>query len=82
MIIEAMDILYSHNVDGFCLVSSDSDFTRLAARLREAGMFVIGMGEKKTPKPSDLSDYLTIRLPDYKTSKLPNSLAISRIMNP
>ena len=51
MIIEAMDILYSHNVDGFCLVSSDSDFTRLAARLREAGMFVIGMGEKKTPKP-------------------------------
>jgi len=51
MIIEAMDILYSNNVDGFCIVSSDSDFTRLAARLREAGMFVIGMGEKKTPKP-------------------------------
>ena len=46
-----MDILYSNNVDGFCIVSSDSDFTKLAARLREAGMFVIGMGEKKTPTP-------------------------------
>ncbi len=51
MIIDAMDILYSGNVDGFCLVSSDSDFTRLAARLRESGMYVIGMGEKKTPTP-------------------------------
>ena len=51
LIIDAMDILYSKNVDGFCIVSSDSDFTKLAARLREAGMFVIGMGEKKTPKP-------------------------------
>lgn len=50
MIIDAMDILYSRNVDGFCLVSSDSDFTRLATRLREAGMFVLGMGEKKTPQ--------------------------------
>ena len=49
MIIDAMDILYAHNVDGFCLVSSDSDFTRLAARLRESRMFVIGMGESKTP---------------------------------
>ncbi|MCR5509073.1 MAG: NYN domain-containing protein [Lachnospiraceae bacterium] len=48
MIIDAMDMLYSGKVDGFCLVSSDSDFTRLAARLREAGMLVIGMGEKKT----------------------------------
>lgn len=51
MIIDAMDILYSRTVDGFCIVSSDSDFTRLAARLREAGMQVIGMGESKTPKP-------------------------------
>lgn len=51
MIIDAMDILFSGNVDGFCLVSSDSDFTRLAARLRESGMFVVGMGERKTPKP-------------------------------
>jgi len=51
LIIDAMDILYSKNVDGFCIVSSDSDFTKLAARLREAGMYVIGMGEKKTPMP-------------------------------
>ncbi len=49
MIIDAMDILYADHVDGFCLVSSDSDFTRLASRLRESGMFVIGMGESKTP---------------------------------
>lgn len=51
MIIDAMDILYSEKVNGFCLVSSDSDFTRLATRLREAGMQVIGIGEKKTPTP-------------------------------
>lgn len=51
LIIDAMDILYSKNVDGFCIVSSDSDFTKLASRLREAGMYVIGMGEKKTPTP-------------------------------
>ncbi len=51
MIIDAMDILYSNNVDGFCLVSSDSDFTRLATRLRESGMQVYGIGEKKTPDP-------------------------------
>jgi uncharacterized LabA/DUF88 family protein len=51
MIIDAMDILYSEKVNGFCLVSSDSDFTRLATRLREAGMKVIGIGEKKTPDP-------------------------------
>ncbi|MDO4292640.1 MAG: NYN domain-containing protein [Eubacteriales bacterium] len=49
MVIDAMDILYSGNVDGFCLVTSDSDFTRLAMRLREANMYVIGMGESKTP---------------------------------
>jgi uncharacterized LabA/DUF88 family protein len=51
MIIDAMDILYSGKVDGFCIVSSDSDFTRLATRLREAGMKVIGIGERKTPSP-------------------------------
>lgn len=51
MIIDAMDILYSNQVDIFCLVSSDSDFTRLAMRLREAGKEVIGMGMKQTPKP-------------------------------
>jgi hypothetical protein len=49
MIIDAMDILYTGRVDGFCLVTSDSDFTRLATRLREAGMKVFGMGEQKTP---------------------------------
>lgn len=51
MIIDAMDILYAGKVNGFCLVSSDSDFTRLATRLREASMQVIGIGEKKTPNP-------------------------------
>jgi len=51
MIIDAMDILYTGQVDGFVLVSSDSDFTRLAVRLREAGMKVYGMGERKTPSP-------------------------------
>ncbi len=51
MIIDAMDILYTERVDGFVLVSSDSDFTRLAIRLREAGMTVFGIGEKKTPEP-------------------------------
>ncbi|MEM1134669.1 MAG: NYN domain-containing protein, partial [Bacteroidota bacterium] len=51
MIIDAMDILYAESVEGFCLVSSDSDFTRLATRLREAGKLVIGIGEKKTPEP-------------------------------
>jgi len=51
MIIDAMDILYSEKVHGFCIVSSDSDFTRLATRLREAGMTVIGIGERKTPNP-------------------------------
>lgn len=50
LIIDAMDILYTGNVDGFCIVSSDSDFTRLASRLRESGMEVIGMGEEKTPR--------------------------------
>lgn len=51
LIIDAMDILYAGTVEGFCIVSSDSDFTRLAARLRESGMYVVGMGERKTPKP-------------------------------
>lgn len=51
MIIDAMDILYSGNVEGFSIVSSDSDFTKLASRLRESGMLVVGMGERKTPKP-------------------------------
>lgn len=51
MIIDAMDILYTGRVDGFCIVSSDSDFARLAARIREQGVTVYGFGEKKTPRP-------------------------------
>jgi hypothetical protein len=51
MIIDAMDLLHTGVVDGFCLVSSDSDYTRLATRIRESGVFVMGIGEKKTPKP-------------------------------
>jgi NYN domain-containing protein/OST-HTH/LOTUS domain-containing protein len=51
MIIDAMDIMHSNAVDAFCLVSSDSDYTRLATRIRETGIFVMGIGEKKTPKP-------------------------------
>lgn len=51
MIIDAMDILYTNSVEGFCIVSSDSDFTRLASRIRESGLTVVGMGEKKTPVP-------------------------------
>jgi len=50
MIIDAMDLLHSDQVDGFCLVSSDSDYTRLATRLRESGLLVVGIGEKKTPR--------------------------------
>jgi hypothetical protein len=50
MIIDAMDLLHSHNISGFCIVASDSDYTRLATRIREEGLFVIGVGEKKTPE--------------------------------
>lgn len=75
MIIDAMDILYSGKVDGFCLVSSDSDFTKLATRLREAGMLVLGIGEKKTPDPfivaCDKFVYIEIlrSQPDDKSTK-------------
>jgi uncharacterized LabA/DUF88 family protein len=51
LIIDAMDLLHEHKLDGFCLISSDSDFTRLATRIREAGLTVYGFGEKKTPEP-------------------------------
>src|SRR5699024_5216203 len=51
MIIDAMDLLYTENLGGFCIVSSDSDFTRLASRIRESGLIVYGFGEKKTPRP-------------------------------
>ncbi|MCI1964540.1 MAG: NYN domain-containing protein [Oscillospiraceae bacterium] len=77
MIIDAMDLLYTGNIEGFCIVSSDSDFTRLAARLRESGMYVVGMGEKKTPNAfiaaCNKFKYLEIlaqapNLPDDQTS--------------
>ncbi len=51
MIIDAMDLLFTEKLEGFCIVSSDSDFTRLASRIREAGLIVLGFGEQKTPKP-------------------------------
>ncbi len=73
MIIDAMDVLYSEKVDGFCIVSSDSDFTRLATRLREAGMRVYGIGEKKTPKPfivaCDKFIYIEILKPAKESNK-------------
>lgn len=76
VIIDAMDILYSGNVEGFCLVSSDSDYTRLAARLRESGMTVVGMGEQKTPKPfitaCSLFKYLDILYAAEKTAERKN----------
>ncbi len=75
MIIDAMDILYSGRVEGFCIVSSDSDFTRIATRLREAGMKVIGIGEKKTPLPfisaCDKFIYLEILKPPVEARKSP-----------
>ena len=51
LIIDAMDLLYTNNFNGFCIVSSDSDFTRLACRIRESGLIVYGFGETKTPEP-------------------------------
>jgi len=82
MIIDAMDILYSGRVDGFCLVSSDSDFTKLATRLREAGMKVFGFGEKKTPTSFIAAcnkfiyiEILTTREAKIETVKSPSKLA-------
>ena len=77
MIIDAMDILYSGNVDGFCLVTSDSDFTRLASRLRESGMMVIGMGEHKTPKAftSACNKFKYLDILSGKLSKAPEKAA-------
>lgn len=69
LIIDAMDILYSGKVDGFCIVSSDSDFTRLATRLREAGMQVFGIGEKKTPSSFIASCNKFIYIEILKTDK-------------
>ena len=71
MIIDAMDILYTERVDGFCIVSSDSDFTRLAVRLRESGMKVFGFGEQKTPKPFIVACDKFIYLEILKSSSPP-----------
>jgi hypothetical protein len=75
MIIDAMDLLHSDVVDGFCLVSSDSDYTRLATRIREAGTFVMGIGEKKTPKPfvnaCDVFVYTSNLIAEQKTHRAP-----------
>lgn len=85
LIIDAMDILYSDKVDGFCIVSSDSDFTRLATRLREAGMKVIGIGEKKTPLPfitaCDKFIYIEILKPPVAENKEQNKPAKSKQKN-
>jgi hypothetical protein len=73
MIIDAMDILHTGVVDAFCLVSSDSDYTRLATRIRETGIFVMGIGEKKTPKPfvnaCDVFVYTENLAPEKKTPR-------------
>ncbi len=70
MIIDAMDILYTGKVDGFCIISSDSDFTRLAIRLRESGMKVFGFGERKTPNPFIVACDKFIYLEILKSSNL------------
>ncbi|MDD3005156.1 NYN domain-containing protein [Flavobacterium sp.] len=74
LIIDAMDLLCSGKLDGFCIVSSDSDFTRLAIRLRESGMKVIGIGEQKTPKPfiSACDRFIFIEVLDGATKKKPS----------
>ena len=83
LIIDAMDILHSGAVDGFCLVSSDSDFTRLATRIRESGLIVYGFGEKKTPKPfvaaCDKFIYTEILRPPAAGSQLTASVAVDAL---
>ena len=88
MIIDAMDILYSEKVDGFCIASSDSDFTRLAMRIRETGLSVIGIGEKKTPDPfivaCDKFIYLEIlhkNDPDKEDSSAPSTEGKKKTMD-
>jgi uncharacterized LabA/DUF88 family protein len=78
MIIDAMDILHSQKVDGFCIVSSDSDFTRLAIRLRESGMMVIGIGEKKTPGPFIVACDKFIYIEIIGAPETPRKTAITR----
>jgi len=86
LIIDAMDILYTGKVDGFCIVSSDSDFTRLATRLREAGMKVIGIGEKKTLNPfitaCDKFIYIEILQPEIERVVEANGKKIAKSGTP
>lgn len=86
LIIDAMDILYSEKVTGFCIVSSDSDFTRLATRLREAGMLVIGIGERKTPPPfiaaCNKFIYIEILKPAEKTEEAKTTDKATTASNP
>jgi len=78
LIIDAMDLLYTRRFDGFCLVSSDSDFTRLASRLREEGLTVYGFGEEKTPKPfvaaCDKFVYIELLREDAKVARVGDPL--------
>ncbi len=82
LIIDAMDILYSGRVDGFCIVSSDSDFTRLATRLREAGMLVFGIGEKKTPAPfiASCNKFIYIEILKKKEKPAVSNIAQKKIL--
>lgn len=73
MIIDAMDILHSNHVDGFCLVSSDSDYTRLATRIRESGLLVVGIGEKKTPRAFVSACNVFIYTENIKRKRQPTS---------
>src|SRR5712672_3247440 len=79
MIIDAMDILYTGRVDGFCLISSDSDFTRLSTRLREAGMKVFGMGEQKTPSAfrAACDKFIYIEILDQPQVSSPKQIKLS-----
>ncbi len=83
MIIDAMDLLYTRNFDGFCIVSSDSDFTRLAARIRESGVTVYGFGQKKTPKAMvgacDRFIYTEILREDTRKGPTPSASQDSRV---
>ena len=91
LIIDAMDLLHAGHLDGFCLVSSDSDFTRLAARIREDGMVVYGFGERKTPKPfvaacdtfiyiENLTPLPTTPTPEQEKPKLKRDKALDRLL--
>jgi len=86
MIIDAMDILYEGTVNGFCLVSSDSDYTRLATRIREKGLFVMGIGKQTTPKAfvnaCEVFVYTEILLPDVGIKAYPRSSKKQRIAEP